>query len=150
MSIFIFSSLTSSIYIPIKLCLFPQDTTNSSECLFVIYMAAVITSSLACITLFYSTYHGIVHCFPFIVIFAAHLPWGFNKKTSFCRVYLYRLYHIKVDLIHPYNDFNTIKYSKFCLPFCLTFFLHSGLNSHIIFKNSSYNVNNTNLFSGMS
>ena len=67
-----FSSLTSSIYMPRKVCLFPQETNKSPKRFYVIYISPLITYLLACVTLFYSAYHWMVHCFPLIFLFAVH------------------------------------------------------------------------------
>ena len=120
------------------------DTTSLGE------NTAVITYSLTCVTLLSSTHHWMLHCLLLIILLAVYLSYGFNKKYSFFRVYLYRLYHSKVELIHPYSDLNNLKCSTFFLPSCQTYFMNYGLTSHIISTNSSSSFNNTNLSSVMS
>ena len=78
-----------------------------------------------------------------------HLIWV-QYKTLILRVYLYRLYHRKVDSIHQYDDYNNIKYITFFLPYYRTYFLNSGLNSKIMYMDPSSSFNNKKLSSGIS
>ena len=48
-----------------------------------------------------STYHTIVHCFPSIILFTTHLPYGFILKLNPLIFNTYRIYHKRADYMQP-------------------------------------------------
>ena len=90
-----------------------------------------------CVSYFESFPIFLVHWLPLIILLSVHLSYGFNTRPWFFMVSLYRLYHSKADSIHPYSDFNNIKYSTFILNSFQTCCLYYGFTLNIIYTKPS-------------
>ena len=60
-----------------------------------------------------TTYHVMVHCLPFMILFATHLSYGFSLKPVFCKVPRKSLYHSKAERMYPYRALRSCRYKVF-------------------------------------
>ena len=119
-----------------NLCFFPLDTVNFLKCLAIVSNYFVLTYSSMCDTLLLSTYHAIIHCLLFMVLFDIHLSYEFIANRCDFKVFDYMSYHNIADSMHPYRAFRSRSYSTFT-PFSIrTFFLCSRFTLHIMSTNS--------------
>ena len=145
-----FPSAKNYMSIPMNFCFLPLDTVRLPKCSDIVSISFVFTSSSTCDTLLSSTYHNIVHCLSWMVLFAMNLSYGLTRNPCNFRVFEYRSYHSSADSMHPYKDFRRRRYSTLN-PFSMrTFFLCSVFTSHMMSTNFPSILNKMNLSSGMS
>ena len=99
--------------IPRNLCLFLLDTVRLPKISDIVSITFVFTSSSTCDTLFLSTYHDVVHCLSWMVIFFMNLSYGLIRNPCYFSVFEYRSYHSSADPMHPYKAFRRLRYSTF-------------------------------------
>ena len=122
-------------YVSRNFCFFPLNTVMFPKHSDIVSITFLFTSSSTIDTFFLSTYHAIVHCLSWIVLFSMHLPYGLISNPCDFRVFEYRLYHSSADYMHPYKSFRRRRYSTFTPLSTRKFFLCSGLTSHMMYTN---------------
>ena len=132
--------LKKSKSIPRYLCFPHIDTVSSPKRSVIASIILVLAYLSMCDTLLPSTYQAIVHCLPYMVMFAMHLSYGLNTNPRNFRVFAYRSYQNSADSMQPYKYFNSLRYSTFTEFPIHTFFLCCGFISNMISTNPPSNL----------
>ena len=97
-----------------------------------------------------SRYHQRIHCFPSTILLVTYLSYGFSSKPNTIIFNRWISYHKRAYSIQPYSALRNCIYRTLFQFLYHMFGMWFGSTSHMMSENSTFNLRNTTLSSGMS